>query len=299
MYKGLQDKHGKKLVGHILKYIIASKYGLSSTEIEDIISCNEEILGLDGDNIFEWWNPPVRRLPTLLWKRLREDLGRYMVDRGVDGVVVHNLYHRQFWETATLLFMNTPEERKKAAQHLASFFNGDFSSPNTVPYQYIEKNTGKEVSKSEDRLISPQPLQFGEEKYNRRKLAELPYHQLHSQEFARLHSSLFSFEFIQAKCCAGRLEELQEDYSLAMSFSLTNDNAFDEENKQINSFKRFINRVSHLLREYPIAVLQLALNEPNTSPIYKAAMSQKARNAFFSNKVMSLVIFCFFCIVNC
>ena len=35
-----------------------------------------------------------RRIPQLLWVRVRHDLGQYLVERGTDGVTALNWYHR-------------------------------------------------------------------------------------------------------------------------------------------------------------------------------------------------------------
>lgn len=51
--------------------------GLSETEIEDMLSLSEEVL----NDVYRFWTPPVRRLPPLLWVRIRHDLQEYLVAR--------------------------------------------------------------------------------------------------------------------------------------------------------------------------------------------------------------------------
>ena len=48
------------------------------------------------DDIYQYNLPPKRRVPPLLWTRLRADLPDYLTDSEADGVVVINWYHRQF-----------------------------------------------------------------------------------------------------------------------------------------------------------------------------------------------------------
>ena len=38
------------------------------------------------------WTPPERRVPPLLWVRIRSDLSQYLVERGIDGVIVYAWY---------------------------------------------------------------------------------------------------------------------------------------------------------------------------------------------------------------
>ena len=48
------------------------------------------------DDIYQYHLPPTRRVPPLLWTRLRGDLPGYLADSEADGVIVINWYHRQF-----------------------------------------------------------------------------------------------------------------------------------------------------------------------------------------------------------
>ncbi len=68
------------------------KRGLSETELEDLLSLDDVVL----NDIYQYHLPPSRRIPPLLWTRLRADLPGYLADNDADGVVVINWYHRQF-----------------------------------------------------------------------------------------------------------------------------------------------------------------------------------------------------------
>lgn len=35
--------------------------------------------------VYHYWIPPTRVLPPMLWKRIRADLGAYLVERGTSG----------------------------------------------------------------------------------------------------------------------------------------------------------------------------------------------------------------------
>lgn len=285
IYHNLTAKHGMNLVRQTLRYLVTSKNGLSSSELVDLLSCDELVLA--GDDVFKWWNPPVRRLPDLLWKRLREDLAGYISDRGAYGLVLHQLYHRQFWETAELLFLPpTGDEKQAVACHLAKFFNGEYSTPSLVPF------TLQQDTKAEDRLVAPQPLSFGRGKFNMHKLAELPFQQVNSGDFKQLCTSLFNFEFIEAKLAAGMVAELLEDYRYAIAHITGSSRIIssgqgnrEHHTKKLAQFYQFLRRFQHFLRDNPSAVLQFALNEPDNSSVSVAAREQRVRNAVYCDKV--------------
>jgi hypothetical protein len=55
-------------------YIFAARNGLSESELEDILSCDDDVL----NDVYQYWNPPLRRLPPLMMARLRTDLQQYL-----------------------------------------------------------------------------------------------------------------------------------------------------------------------------------------------------------------------------
>ena len=54
--------------------LILAKNGLTEAELEDIMSCDDEVL----NDVYMYWEPPVRRLPPLLFVRLKADLSQYL-----------------------------------------------------------------------------------------------------------------------------------------------------------------------------------------------------------------------------
>lgn len=208
MFHQFEAVHNAKLVRNTLRYLLTSRFGLSSLELEDILSCDDEVL----NSVLQWWVPPIRRLPPLLLKRFTEDLGNYVVERGVNGATVLHLYHREFVEAAQNLYFTSQAEKEASAIYLAKYFNGDFSSPALVPYRDL-----KGTLKAEDRVISPQPLTFSSNQFNTRKLSELPYQQYKSRNFDLLQSTLYNFQFIEVKFAAKMVDELMDDYTTAIS----------------------------------------------------------------------------------
>lgn len=98
LFDRIEKRYGSILVRKAFGYITAAKFGLSSIELEDILSLDDQVL----DETFAHWVPPFPRIPQMLWLRIRDEVGDYLVERGVDGVMTYSWYHRQFWQVAVL-----------------------------------------------------------------------------------------------------------------------------------------------------------------------------------------------------
>ena len=208
LFERLERRHGKTLVSHALAYITASKNGLTEPELEDLLSLDDEVL----NDVYQYWTPPVRRLPPLLWIRIRSDIGDYLIERGADGTQVVFWYHRQFIEAARERYL-TDSQAKKIHANMSDYFLGKWSSGVKKPFVNKE---GKELSM--DRLVPKQPLMFDsredKEIFNLRKLSELPFHLLHSGNLEMMKEEcLCNFEFLLAKIRGVSLQVLMGDFS--------------------------------------------------------------------------------------
>ena len=204
----LERRHGKILVSHALAYITASKNGLTEPELEDLLSLDDEVL----NDVYQYWTPPVRRLPPLLWIRIRSDIGDYLIERGADGTQVVFWYHRQFIEVARERYL-TEKQANKIHSNMSDYFLGKWSGGAKKPFVNKE---GKEMSM--DRLVAKQPLMFDsrEDKqiFNLRKLSELPFHLLHSGNLKVMRQEcLCNFEFLFAKLRGTSIQQLMVDFS--------------------------------------------------------------------------------------
>lgn len=90
----LESIHGKLLFKRAIIYMSSFRNGISESEIEDILSLDDDVLY----QIFEFHAPPVRRLPIALWSRIKHDLRGYMVEKEVHATRVIYWYHRRFIE---------------------------------------------------------------------------------------------------------------------------------------------------------------------------------------------------------
>ena len=68
-------------------YVHLGKKGLTSAELEDVLSLDEDVLS----DVFQYWVPSVRRLPSLLWVRIYADLAQFLVTKGSQGSQVSKL----------------------------------------------------------------------------------------------------------------------------------------------------------------------------------------------------------------
>ena len=205
----IERVHGKILVSHALAYVTASKNGLTEPELEDLLSLDDEVL----NDVYQYWTPPVRRLPPLLWIRIRAEIGDYLTERGADNTRVIFWYHRQFIEVAREQYLNSGQAEKIHAT-MSEYFLGKWSDGAKKPYVNKE---GREVFM--DRLVTKQPLLFDKSDdkpiFNLRKLSELPYHLLKSGQLDKVKEEAFcNLEFVLAKLRGTSLEIVLEDYAM-------------------------------------------------------------------------------------
>ena len=69
----------------------------------------------------------MRRIPPLLWTRVRNDMPHYIAEREADDVTVIDWYHRQFTETATERYFKSTTFKSEIHDHLADYFLGVWS----------------------------------------------------------------------------------------------------------------------------------------------------------------------------
>ncbi|XP_033121008.1 NACHT domain- and WD repeat-containing protein 1-like [Anneissia japonica] len=262
LFTELEESHGQTLVREALGYITAAKTGLSANELLDVLSCDETVL----DDCFEFHIPPIRRLPSLLWTRLRLDLGSYLVEGGADDVVVYRWYHRIFHEVARQRYLTDNEEFLH--QSLAHYFIGRWAD---VPKPYRDKKTNE--MNIANRRLPPQPLVLvnrkGEmdnnERYNLRKLTELPFHLIRAGMWQDCEKELCTIQWIRAKCKTGRCYQLVLELAEA--------SAKAEHSQILRDFYRLVRANIHTLQLHPELICQQALNEPDSSVCMNVAMN--------------------------
>eukprot|EP00118_Oscarella_pearsei_P010463 m.64383 g.64383 ORF g.64383 m.64383 type:complete len:1662 (+) comp35248_c0_seq9:54-5039(+) len=206
LFDRLEKMHGRKLVSHSLGYLTAAKDGLSEAELEDILSCDDEVLS----DVYQYWTPTVRRLPPLLWSHVRHDLGEFLVDSaGGDGSRVIRWFHRQFEEASRERYLGDRETRRARHSAIADFFQGRWSGPTKKPW-IDGDDTGC------CRMVAEQPLTYGDE-FNHRKLTELPWNLAESGRTSELENDLLSnYEWLLTKLLATSVSAVIADFSFVV-----------------------------------------------------------------------------------
>ena len=64
---------------HVISLFFSGQVGLSASELEDLLSLSDEVL----NDVYQFWTPPLRRLPPLLWVRIKNEIDEYVVYRCV------------------------------------------------------------------------------------------------------------------------------------------------------------------------------------------------------------------------
>ena len=182
LFQQLEVTHNSTLFKHAMCYMTTFRNGISQNELEDILSLDDDVLR----SVFQHYIPPVRRIPGILWTRIKNDLEEYITEKEVDDVPVIHWYHRRFIEVANAFYISklNSDERSTIFQNVVDFFNETWKGKNkpfkTDNQKLIAKyqlNNGEWETQGNS-LATSQPLEFidaeGRKQYNKRKLNEFP-----------------------------------------------------------------------------------------------------------------------------
>ncbi|XP_064619858.1 NACHT and WD repeat domain-containing protein 2-like [Lineus longissimus] len=223
LFERVELQHGRVLTSHALAFLTASRNGLSDVEMNHLLSLDDQVL----DEVFVFWFPPMRRIPDLLWARIKDNLQTYFIEKEADGMTVNNWYHRQFGEVATQRYLSNPDMKKYIHSLMADFFVGKWGGGKGKPFKFTDhqmKRFGLDKRESEaDRLVPEQPMEFHIEDaihYNLRMLNELPYHLIESDRTTDLFTNvLFNYSWIYHKTKALSAQDVVMDYIIALATS--------------------------------------------------------------------------------
>ncbi|XP_014665918.1 PREDICTED: uncharacterized protein LOC106807919 [Priapulus caudatus] len=220
----IELQHGKVLVQHALSYITASRSGLSEAELEDLLSLDDEVL----NDVYQYHLPPMRRIPPSLWTRIHNDMADYLSAREADGTTVFAWYHRQFMEAARARYFRNVNRVRQAHCTMAEYFLGTWGGGRAKPFRYsdaqLQQFALEKRSDAADRIVPAQPLFYTRADgtvsgYNMRKLNELPYHLVRSQQFDELYENcLFCFQWLHSKLSCCPLQAVLADFDDTYTF---------------------------------------------------------------------------------
>eukprot|EP00049_Salpingoeca_infusionum_P027758 m.34089 g.34089 ORF g.34089 m.34089 type:complete len:1644 (+) comp9734_c0_seq1:164-5095(+) len=263
IFEQLERQHGEVVVKAALGYLTASKGGLSDNEMQDVLSLNDECL----DAVYEWWVPPVRRIPPLIWTRIVSDLPGALAERGVEGgISVLAWYHRQHREAAERRYLKGSLCQQRHGE-LAEYFSGKWAAGKPV-------TTKDKAGALVPRKVDPMALLrsgsltdlTGDIHANARKLSVLPYHLLQSGDVASCARCVTDFDFVEAKIRAGLVFELADDLERAGSAL---DATETELAQAVDDYTYFVAQGTHVVLKNKASVFGMAQRMPDSSRVFK------------------------------
>ena len=203
-----EEEHGPTLVARALGCLACARHGLAEDEILGILSADPEVM--EDFRRRSPNSPKVDSLPIAVWVRLHGDLAFHLAERQAQGTRLTSFYHRSFLEAVSARSLASSTARQTQHQRLADWFG------------------------AQDWFIAPAleasgpPRNAFADPASARKASELPWHLLgaarlaesrreNSGDWDALTAVLCDIEFVEAKCRAGLVLELQEDYHAALA----------------------------------------------------------------------------------
>lgn len=210
----LQAKHGTVLVARTLEYLTLSRFGLTESELTDLLSCDNEVLSsflTSTDSV-----PYRLRVPEVAVEMLLLDLKGFLEPRKTSGVQTLFWISRHF---SSVIYKRYLCLDKQLIIHslMAHYFSGRWASgtakPLIIKSLSINKNPKDDQNASQieiysDRQVPGQPWIFQSfisadvTLPNLRKLQELPFHLIKGNMIKKLVDLLMSLEFLQGMFCA-------------------------------------------------------------------------------------------------
>ncbi|CAH1787626.1 unnamed protein product [Owenia fusiformis] len=250
-FERLEVYHGKVLVQTCFGLLSTARFGLSESELIDLLSCDDNVM----DAVLQYHKPPEKRLPYVVFARLMNDIKDYVSIRGGLGKNAMTWYHRQFKEASERKYRN--KNLINLSNHLSKYFDNTFS---------------KEFR---DRGIAPQPLYWksndgeSEGRINLSAVAELPTALMAGQRRKRCVEVLADPVFLSAKCYAGFGRDLVGDLfdlkdtlsNFVMMIPNDEDRAMDSKDDTINDLAEFIRSEINILERNTELFVQQGMDQ--------------------------------------
>lgn len=269
LFKYYEERHGKVLFSRCCLYLNFFSNGISESELEDILSIDDEVLY----SIFTYHSPPSRRFPIFLWILIKNDIREYITVRKIDGTLVCSWYHRRFFESIKSNYLSklSSTEIDSVLFNIIDYFTEKWNKT-PKPFAHTDYvKTKFNLLRAESEVIrktKPQNIKFiddeGNINYNHRKLNELPFFILKLNNLKAKISYLiehvyFDYDFISTKAVLYDLDFLSqishEIWPICL-FVLQNDENLSNEDVE---FKRSVQELS--LLHYFYESNQLILQE--------------------------------------
>lgn len=212
-FSRMEIKFGEALVRRALGYITASRNGITDPEMVDLLSLDDAVMAETAPH----YSLVRRRLPPLLWLRLRKELEAYLIEVSADNVKTWQWKHSQFYEAATERYLRQRDKAPSYHKALAEYFMGMWVGK-PKPYPGNDKGALRYVS-TQPLYWEPKDMRLEglQRVFNLRKINELPHHLLYSHQTGLYKSeTLCNFEWALAKLCGTSLRSLVEEYHIGL-----------------------------------------------------------------------------------
>jgi NACHT domain- and WD repeat-containing protein len=118
----LEMQIGSMWIGKAISYIALSRFGLSESELFEILSNDEEIIHYLKDYRPDYM--AINEIPRIVFLAIQSGLNPYLTNRRVHGVDVFTFSHKVIFETALQRYNICDRTMKRSAHHhlLAEYF---------------------------------------------------------------------------------------------------------------------------------------------------------------------------------
>lgn len=208
LFKKFELNFGTVIFKHYVFYLTIMQNGISESELEDIMSIDDEVLNYT----FQKYEPSIRRFPNSILVRLRNELKEYLIEKEADNTTVLSWFNVSFINTSKQYYSDIferSEKRDSILMNIIAYYNEEWR---VKPKEY--NFNGK--LKSAVRYTKLQTMKFKaiiaeDYEFNRRKLNELVglILMLNNEKLNidyLMDLIYLNYEFV---CCKAQLNELK------------------------------------------------------------------------------------------
>ncbi|GFS28081.1 NACHT and WD repeat domain-containing protein 1 [Elysia marginata] len=212
LFMKTERNHGIILVSKAFGYLATMRQGISTLEMEDLLSLDNEAL----QDTFIFHLPPDPqhiRIPNSLWSQIMADVKDVLASEMVSGRSLQKWYHRYIAEMAKDRYL-TDETRIPLHRLVAQYFIGYWHGKNK-PLSLFKGKIGWYPENTRD--VPEQPLEMQDGSLNERKLTELPHHLAMAGMWREFHEHITTnINWLVAKVKAFGVSDLKMDLMLML-----------------------------------------------------------------------------------
>ncbi|XP_030018608.1 NACHT domain- and WD repeat-containing protein 1 [Sphaeramia orbicularis] len=201
----LERDLGRQLVRRASTVISISLWGVTEEEMLHLLSKDEKVLQ-EVTSAHPAPSSSPRRVPYVLWVRLKRNLGLHLSEVYTDGTWVYRWTHSELGRVCIKNYFRTKASAMALHADYADYYRS--KSQNAHIFQPLAWTLNEEEDGSGMAKIY---------RFNLRKLRGLPYHLVHSgQIIPFLTECLFNYEFLLHKVWGLSVLDIEEDLKKAV-----------------------------------------------------------------------------------